>query len=71
MQRWNELYETLLRERDRSKLLMRCDKAERAIKERFRELLTEPGDPTEERLALSKALHNIAVVRNSAAAGSK
>jgi len=41
---WKEVYETLLQERDRSKLPMRCDQAEQAINERFRELLEKPTD---------------------------
>jgi hypothetical protein len=64
-QLWKEVYEALLQEKDRSKLSKRCDNAERVIKERFRELDSAPGDSTEERLALSKALHNIAVIRSS------
>jgi hypothetical protein len=62
---WKALYDALLQERDRSKLAMR--NAERAIKERFRQGITEGGDSTEERLALSEALHNISLVRASLA----
>jgi hypothetical protein len=36
---------------------MRCDQAEQAINERFRELLEKPSeDNTDERLALAKAI---------------
>jgi hypothetical protein len=46
-----------LQQRDRSKLPMRCDQAEQAINERFRELLEKPSeDNTDERLALAKAI---------------
>lgn len=67
IQLWKGLYDALLQERDRSKLPMRCDDAERAIKERFRQGIADGSDSTEERLALSKALHNIALVRASLA----
>jgi hypothetical protein len=62
---WKEVYEALLQERDRSKLAMRCDQADQAINERFRELLEKPSEDTDERLALAKALHNVAVLRAS------
>jgi hypothetical protein len=64
-QLWKDVYEALLQEKDRSKLPKRCDNAELAIKERFHQLTSEVRDTTEERLELSKALHNVAVVRAS------
>ena len=63
--RWKVAYYALLREKDKSKLRERCDEAERAIKQRYREILAVFGDDPAEREALSNALHNISVTRKT------
>jgi hypothetical protein len=64
-QTWDEVYQALLQERDRARFRSRTDEAERAIKERLRQLLQEGGESTAERQALSSALHNIGILKNA------
>jgi len=66
MQSWTDIYEALLQENDPAKLRERCDKAEDAIKKRFRELMMEVDvDSGAERRAISRALHRVAMIRKS------
>jgi hypothetical protein len=58
----------LLQEKDRAKIREQCNKAEGAIKKRFRELMMEIDvDSSAEQLAISNALYRVAMIRMSLA----
>src|SRR5579862_8470406 len=62
-QSWTDFYRAACLEKDPAKMRERCEKAESAIRQRLRKVMSEGGDSTSERHQLSLALHEIVSLR--------
>lgn len=61
---WHTLYQAALFETDRNVLPQRISEAEKAIRNRVKELFVTPGDHIEEDQVLEDALYALGALRN-------